>query len=461
MKSIKGKLTINFIVVIIITVVFLEALLIYNIKMNYYKSLEETLFNQIKISCDLYNKYYSDQSLSENVMNNVDTYWKQFDCEVQIIDTKGTILMDSIGALWGEGSQYIDIKQALKGEKGTYIGSVDYDDSKVLAVSYPLKQDDKIVGAIRFISSLKDVDDEIGRITVIFIALGVLVVCISGGIALLLSNSIVSPINEVTKTAMLMAGGDFKTSCKKLHDDEIGQLSDTLNYMADELTKKDQIKNDFISSVSHELRTPLTSIKGWAITLKEIGLEDKNTLEDGLNIIEQESDRLTKMVEELLDFSRFVSGKIILKKETVNVKTIMERVKMQMGPRISHENINFIINYDENIPEIISDGDRLKQIFINLIDNAIRFTPEKGTISFSAVDYNSYVKFNIKDSGSGISEEDLPRVKEKFYKGKSSKSNNGIGLSICDEIVTLMGGELNIYSKEGEGTDVSFTILKE
>lgn len=461
MRTIRERLTFNFILIIVITVVFLEALLIYNIKDNYYKNLEGTLLNQIRVSSDLYNRYFSDQTLSENVMNNVDTFWKQANCEVQIIDTKGTILMDSIGALWGEGSQYNDIEQALKGNNGTYIGKVDYDDSKVLAVSYPLKQGDKIVGALRFITSLKEVDSEIQRITVIFIALGILVVCISGGIALLLSNSIVSPIKEVIKAAMLMAGGDFNSSCKKLHDDEIGQLSDTLNYMALEITKRDQIKNDFISSVSHELRTPLTSIKGWAVTLKELGLEDKNTLQDGLNIIEQESDRLTKMVEELLDFSRFVSGKITLKKEKVNVKSIMERVKIQMGPRISHENIKFIMEYDENIPEIISDENRLKQIFINLIDNAIRFTPENGTISFSAISYREFVQFNVRDSGSGINEEDLPRVKEKFYKGKSSKSNNGIGLSICDEIVTLMGGELNIYSKEGEGTDVSFTILKE
>ncbi|MEG2539169.1 MAG: histidine kinase dimerization/phospho-acceptor domain-containing protein, partial [Clostridium sp.] len=134
--------------------------------------------------------------------------------------------------------------------------------------------------------------------------LGILVIYV-------LTKTITGPLNEVTKVASIMAKGDFKVKSKKYYEDEIGKLSDTLNFLSDEIIKKDDLKNDFISSVSHELRTPLTSIKGWAITLKEFG-SDKEMLSDGLDIIEKESDRLSGMVEELLDFSKFVSGKITL-----------------------------------------------------------------------------------------------------------------------------------------------------
>src|SRR5690606_31743206 len=143
------------------------------------------------------------------------------------------------------------------------------------------------------------------NIAKILLLVGFLVVLISGIVSLFLAETIIRPLQEVTKVAEKMADGQLKVRSRKRFDDEIGKLSDTLNFMAEELIKKEQLKNDFISSISHELRTPLTSIKGWAITLNS-GEVDRNLLKDGLNIIEKESDRLSDLVEELLDFSRYV-----------------------------------------------------------------------------------------------------------------------------------------------------------
>ena len=234
-------------------------------------------------------------------------------------------------------------------------------------------------------------------------------------------------------------------------------LKSTQGYLESEILKKDELKNDFISSVSHELRTPLTSIKGWAVTLKD-GYEDKYMLNDGLDIIEKESDRLTHMVEELLDFSKFVSGKIQIEKTPVNIGSTMEYIKKHMEPRASRENIKFTIDYPGNFPVINSDENRLKQIFINILDNSFKFSVPGGEINFTAYCINKNIVFKIKDSGLGISEEELPKVKEKFYKGKSSKSKNGIGLSICDEIIKLMDGKFDIKSQVNVGTEVVITI---
>lgn len=457
MKSIKKRLVVNFLFIIIITVVILEFFLIGLVRQNYYKNLEDNLSNQIKVSSDLYFRYFSDATLHENVLNNVDTFWKQASVQVEIIDTSGNILMDSIGVIPPDASQMEDVQKALAGQKGKWIGNVGYDKSKVMAISYPLKSGDEIVGVLRFIASLREINRDIQWIALVFIAFGGLVILISGLFSLFLANSIVRPLKGVTASAERMASGDFKAESIKQSDDEIGKLSDTLNYMAKEILKKEQLKNDFISSVSHELRTPLTSIKGWAVTLKN-GFEDKDILIDGLDIIEKESDRLTRMVEELLDFSKFVSGKILLEKKPVEIVSILEHIKKQLSPRAERERIDFQVSYDSDFPLMDTDENRLKQVFINLLDNAFKFTPAGGSISLRAHYAEGSFVFHIRDTGCGIAEEELPKVKEKFYKGKSSKSQNGIGLSICDEIISLMHGTLEIKSGINQGTEVWITL---
>lgn len=225
--------------------------------------------------------------------------------------------------------------------------------------------------------------------------------------------------------------------------------------------KKEQLKNDFVSSVSHELRTPLTSIMGWAITLQNEQFQQKEMLADGLGIIAKESERLTLMVDELLDFSEFVSSRVKLQKEEIDLTALMEHIQKQLTPRAVREDINFNLHYSPNLSSFYSDINRLKQVFINILDNAFNFTSAGGRVDFSVVMQKENLLFTIADTGCGIALEELPMVKEKFYKGKSSRSKNGIGLSICEEIVNLMGGNLEISSVLKQGTKVLITLPKE
>lgn len=457
MKSIKQRLAINFIFIAIITVITLEVFLINIVKENYYKNLEESLNSQIRISADLYSRYFSDATLRENILNNVDTFWKQTKAQVEILDKNGKVLMDSIGVIPPNPINTEDVISAVNGERGRWIGSVDYDDERVMAISYPLKSGENIVGVLRFITSLREVNQDIKNIALMFIGFGCIVILISSFVAVFLANSITGPLKDVTEAAEKMALGDFKTKSIKAYDDEIGRLSDTLNYMAHEIVKKEELKNDFISSVSHELRTPLTSIKGWAITLKH-SYDDPEIISDGLDIIEAESDRLTNMVEELLDFSKFVSGQITLANENVNINNIIEHIRKQLTPRAARDNVDFKVLIEENMPITCSDGNRLKQVFINVLDNAFKFTPSGGSVILAASFEDNNFVFNVTDTGYGIAKEDLPKVKEKFYKGKTSKSQSGIGLSICDEIIKLMNGTFEIRSKLNEGTEIIITV---
>lgn len=458
MKSIKKSLSFNFMILIFITVVIFELLLINVIKQYYYYNVQDTLSNQIKLSSEFYSKYFSNSSLKENVEENVDVFWKQTSAQVQIIDEKGNILMDSIGVIPLSKVQDESFKHALKGKCEKWIGKVPYSKHQVLSVTYPLKSNNKIIGALRFITSLEPVDKEIFNISIVLLIIGIAVLLISVIISLFMSNKIIEPIQDLTKVAEKMADGNLKVRNEKRSNDEIGKLSDTLNYMAEELLKKEQLKNEFISSVSHELRTPLTSIKGWAITLNTDELEDKNLIKDGLHIIEKESERLTGMVEELLDFSKFVSGKISLNKQLTDINALLNYVKKQMNPRAERDKINFIVENNSDLPSVVLDPNRIKQVLINLIDNAFNFTNEGGVIKVTSEIENKYLVLHVEDTGCGISPEELPKIKEKFYKGKSSKSKNGIGLSICDEIINLHNGLFIISSEVNVGTKISVKL---
>ncbi|SHK13950.1 sensor histidine kinase [Desulforamulus aeronauticus] len=459
MKGIRGRLTANFMIVILVSVAILEVLLLYTVQQNYYGSLRGNLTNQVKISADMYSKYYSDTSLEDNILYNVDAFWNQSNAEVEIVDRDGKIVMDSLGMIPEQGEPMEDIQDALNDKMGEWVGKLN--GQKVMAVAYPLKSEGQIVGALRFIASTDAIDQDIRDTAKIFIAIGLFVAVVVGLLSIFLANTILIPLREVTAVAESMAAGNFQIKSKKKRADEIGKLSDTLNYMADEITKKEKLKNDFISSVSHELRTPLTSIMGWAITLQNKKFQQKEMLNDGLGIIAKETERLTRMVEELLDFSKFISGRIKLEYEKVTVAELMEHIRKQLMPRALRDNIHFTVVYPENLPDLLTDANRLKQVLINILDNALNFTAAGGTVSFQAELGEIEYTFTIADSGCGIAAEELPMVKEKFYKGKSSRSQNGIGLSICEEIVSLMKGRLEISSEVNVGTTVVITLPRE
>ncbi|MDX9916546.1 MAG: HAMP domain-containing sensor histidine kinase [Gudongella sp.] len=459
-RSIKSRLIRSFMLIILVTVIFLEILLINGIKDHYYKNVEDILTSQIEFSTNFYARYFSTENLEETIIDDVDLFWQHTSAQVQVLSTDGTVLMDSLGVPFSELIATPDITDAMEKGKGVWSGSVSYDSDPVMAVSMPLLYRNTPVGILRFVSSLKATNAVITDIARFLVIMGFAVVAVAIIISIFIANSIVKPLAEVTEVANKMADGQFKVRSNVKYDDEIGKLSHTLNYMAEEILRKETLKNDFISSISHELRTPLTSIKGWAVTLKADEELSRDIYLDGLDIIENESDRLSRMVEELLDFSRFTSGRITLTKEMVDIKESLKMVVYQMMPRAINNNISFEVDIDDNLSPIMGDGNRIKQVLINVIDNAFKFTG-KGKVTLKAYESENHLIIEVEDDGPGIPEEELPYIKEKFYKGKNSKSHSGIGLSICDEIMHLHEGYFNIESVLGEGTKVELGFPRE
>ena len=341
---------------------------------------------------------------------------------------------------------------------GTWTGHLTSGE-KVMAVTRVLRNSSgSFVGAIRYVVSLEEADRRVLAVCGMLSGAGLLVILCVTVISYMFLKSVLTPIRQIGTAARRIAQGDFAARIRKANDDELGELCDTINEMAEELGTAEKLKNDFISSVSHELRTPLTAIKGWAETIMDVGATDQATFSRGMGIIVRESERLSGIVEELLDFSRMQSGRITLTMEKIDILAELGEAVYMFSDRARSEH-KFLL-YDEPalLSPVLGDINRLRQVFVNVIDNALKYTAEGGTISVSAAEADGFIRVVITDNGCGIPAEHLPNVKKKFYKANQTVRGSGIGLALADEIMRLHAGSLEIESHENVGTAVTITI---
>ncbi len=261
------------------------------------------------------------------------------------------------------------------------------------------------------------------------------------------------PLQKVEASASRIAEGDFAIRIVNNKDDEIGSLCGTINHMAEELSRSERMKNEFISSVSHELRTPLTSIKGWAETLALVpGPQDAN-YRRGLSVIAGETDRLYDMVEELLDFSRMQNG-LVLQAELLDLAAEVEDVVLLCAQRAAVLGVALLYTAPELPVPVRADKNRLRQALVNVLDNAIKYSFTGGRVVVDIVRDGLDVCVSVVDEGLGIEADDLENVKLKFYKGRGALRGSGIGLAVVDEIMRAHGGRLELESEVNKGTTV-------
>ena len=457
MKNKIGKrLVRSFLIVILITISIIDIFLLSVFSFYYYNNISKELISRMELSLEIYKRDYSDKAIEDLIYEDSDIFLSNTNAEVQILNNNGEVLLDSIGKLSTNSIETSDLLAAEKGEIKTWRGEDVETGEKIMSVTGAIiNNNGENIGYLRFISSMEEANKAILKTGISLLIFTLFVALVTTMVSLFISRSIVKPILELTEVAKTMLKGNYEEKAKVYEDDE---LAKTLNAMSDEIINKDRIKNDFISSISHELRTPLTSIKGWAVVLKDAKDDEKELVEDGLNIIENEADRLAKMVEELLDFSRYISGRITLDKDLFDMTQTCIDVSKQMRPRAKSNNIEFITEFPEEAILLYADENRIKQLLINLLDNAIKFTSDKGWVKFQMSREDNFLHLMISDNGMGMTKEEIAHVKEKFYKGKHSKSHSGIGLSISDEITKLHNGNLEIFSEENIGTTVKVTL---
>ena len=327
----------------------------------------------------------------------------------------------------------------------------------IVAVTAVINARDSQYSALRMLSSMKKIDNQILiiSITTLVVSAAIMLLIFFSGMYFI--RSIVYPIRSIGDMTKQFAKGDFSERIKKESDDELGELCDSINYMADELSNTEQMKNEFISSVSHELRTPLTAIKGWTETVTSM-YEDKETFKKGMRVITSETERLSQMVEELLDFSRIQDNRLTLIMDTIDILAELGETVLIYQERARALGIKLDYYEPEMLSFVYGDKNRLRQVFINIVDNAIKYSDKGDTVSVEAYEEHGEICISISDTGMGISAEDLPKVKTKFFKANHTRRGSGIGLAVADEIIQRHGGTLTINSEQGVGTTVLITL---
>ena len=432
------------------------------IRSYFYNSIEHSLFSKALEISDIFHSYRWQISgaFNDTAREYIENFNRVNTIEAMMFDEQDNIIAASSGISPNPETIMPDfnIAQSSGDGRGTWIGKLDSGE-KVLAVTKCLYANSgRYLGSVRYVVSLKKADAKIIQFIVLLIILGAVIIVFIVYIGMNFISSIISPVTEVVSAANLIAHGNFNSRIYKKYDDEIGELCDTINYMADELRTAERMKNDFISSVSHELRTPLTAIKGWAETM-QIGDDiDKATMGRGLDIIVHETERLSGIVEELLDFSRIQSGRLVMQCDKMDLLAELGEAVYMFKDRAKSEKKSLIYNEPKMLSPIYGDKNRLRQVFINVIDNALKYTSEEGGISVNVNEKDGKIIVSVTDNGCGIPDEHISKITEKFYKANSTQRGSGIGLAIVDEIVSLHNGTLEILSEEGFGTTVNISL---
>lgn len=282
------------------------------------------------------------------------------------------------------------------------------------------------------------------------------------GVALILVmvSHIIRPLRRITEATKQVAKGNLKVKVNVDRDDEIGELASNFNIMVKELNSMEYLRKDFISNISHELKTPISSIQGFTKLLADENLS-KEEKDEYINIILEETDRLSNLSSNMLKLSKLEKQEIVTNKAEYRLDNQIRKAIIMLDEEINKKNIKISLTSEEI--SIYEDEDLIMEIWINLINNAIKYCNENGEIKVKITDDQDKVKVSVQDNGIGIPKDKQDRIFEKFYQVENSrtKEGSGLGLPIVKRIVDLIKGELEVESKENKGTKITVIIPKE
>ena len=293
-----------------------------------------------------------------------------------------------------------------------------------------------------------------------FLLAGIVALAVSILIAILLARSVYVPVRRVTNAAEEIARGNYDQKVPIDGPKEVKGLAQSFNQMSKEVKRSQQMLRDFVADVSHELRSPLTSIKGFAQAMVDGTAKGKEAQLKAATVIEDESKRMMRLVEDLLEFSRLESGQTKMVKDKVYLKELLQQCYEIFLMRAEEKGVNLKMEI-ESAPAVTGDIDRLEQVFSNLLDNALKHTPSGGEVSITTRPPNlESVEISIMDTGQGIPAEQMKHIFERFYRADASagKAGAGLGLAIARQIVLAHGGDIMAKSRLGKGTEFVVTL---
>ena len=451
----------------VLLVLLAEAMFLHSYTRSYYNSVQQTMYRRFSSVTGQLKVYTADTVYSAAANRSmalrrmVEQYSDKDKYEFMLLDSYGGVIASSSGTDADGIVNNLDFVQAQDAADGLGMAVYRTESGEVvMAACYLVPYAAEDVAALRLVTSLTLIERQIQNAFFASLVVVAAILVFSVLTGLYFVRSIVVPLGQVERIAADIARGEFDVRLPVSGDDrdEVDRLRGTINRMAEGLEETEKMKNEFISSVSHELRTPLTSIRGWVETLRTLDDPTDENYRKGLEIINNETGRLYNMVEELLDFSRLQNGRLRMECRPLDLVAELTDAVLFCEARIQREGLILSYTEPEEMIPVYADPDRLRQVFINILDNAIKYSAPGGriTVKLWAGEYKAFVE--ILDQGRGIPPEDLENVKTKFYKGRNAVRGSGIGLALVDSIMTALDGTLDIQSTLGRGTVVTLGL---
>ena len=451
----------------VLLLVLVEGMFLYSYTRSYYNGVQQTMVRRFSSITGQLKMYTGDTaqkasaSRSVALRRMVEQFSDKDKYEFMLLDSYGGVIASSSGTDADGIVTQSDFEQAQDAVDGMGVAFYKTQSGEqVMSVCYLVPYAAEDVAAMRLVTSMTLVTRQLKNAIAVsaVIVLAILVFTVMSGLYFV--RSIVVPLGQVERTAASIARGELDVRLPVTGDqrDEVDRLRGTINQMAEGLEETEKMKNEFISSVSHELRTPLTSIRGWVETLRTLDDPTDENYRKGLEIINNETARLYNMVEELLDFSRLQNGRLKMECRPLDLVAELTDAVLFCEARIQREGLLLAYAEPEEMIPVYADPDRLRQVFINILDNAIKYSAPGGriTVKIWQGEYKAFIE--IIDQGRGIPPEDLENVKTKFYKGSNSVRGSGIGLALVDSIMTALDGTMDLKSTLGRGTVVTLGL---
>ncbi len=451
----------------VLLVLLVEGMFLYSCTRSYYNSVQQTMYRRFSSISGQLKMYTGDTaqkasaSRSVALRRMVEQFSDKDKYEFMLLDSYGSVIASSSGTDAEGILTSADFEQAQETGDGMGVAIYRTDSNEmVMAVCCLVPYAAEDVAAMRLVTSLTLVQNQLKNVFLVSIVVVITILGFTVASGLYFVRSIVVPLGQVERTAASIARGELDVRLPVTGDarDEVDRLRGTINRMAEGLEETEKMKNEFISSVSHELRTPLTSIRGWVETLRTLDDPEDENYRKGLEIINNETARLYNMVEELLDFSRLQNGRLKMSCHPLDLVAELTDAVLFCEARIQREGLLLSYSEPEEMIPVYADPNRLRQVFINILDNAIKYSAPGGriTVKIWQGEYKAFIE--IIDQGRGIPPEDLDNVKTKFYKGSNSVRGSGIGLALVDSIMTALDGTLDLKSTLGRGTVVTLGL---
>jgi signal transduction histidine kinase len=391
----------------------------------------------------------------------------QLTTHIRILDEQGNVLVDSMQDSPDPSSADMRsdplVVRALQGEHASRIEETQGEG--VMHLALPATVGDRLVGVVYLSQPLSDVTDVLHDLRARLLLSTATALALSAVVGLLLSRAIARPLSRLTAAAGAVALGQFEQQVPVNSRDEVGRLSHAFNDMTARLRSARQMQVDFVADVSHELRTPLTAVKGTVETLRDGAVDDPQVRDHFLETIESETDRLIRLVNDLLLLSRADSEALNLRCEPVDLQKLIEATVDRLASQADARDLVLQVHVSPDAPQAWADPSQVERVLVNLLDNAVKYSRPGAavTVSVSAgQDAPPSALVWVHDEGIGIAAEDLPRIGQRFYRADKARSRteggSGLGLAIAQALVQAHGGRLWLESQEGEGTTVSFML---